>query len=157
MKCIDLDKDFAIGTSPNLLELQRLKSRGFNAIVDLRVPQEIGALAITSEREAARTAGMVFLHISVPARTIPSRLLDLFRQEAPALPKRVLVHCTKGNRAAVFTGVHLGLEVGATEDEIMSRIRDVELFDEPEAYEDTIRNYIRLAHEPYERLEQVIW
>lgn len=157
VQCLELDKDFAVGTSPSLLELQQLKSCGFNAVVDLRMPDEVGALTITDEREAARSSGMTFLHIAVPARTVPSELLNLFRQEASALPRRVFVHCTKGGRAALFTEIHLGLEVGATEDEIVSRIRGVEFFDEPDLYEDSIRKYIRLAREPYSRLEQVIW
>ena len=156
MKWIDLDKDFAVATGPSLLELQQLNSCGFNAVVDLRMPDEVGALTITDEQAAVRSSGMTFLHIAVPARTVPSELLNLFRQEVSTLPKRVFVHCTKGCRAAVFTGVHLGLEVGATEDEIVSRIRGVDFVDEPDLYEGSIRNYVRLAREPYSRLEQVM-
>jgi protein tyrosine phosphatase (PTP) superfamily phosphohydrolase (DUF442 family) len=156
MKWIDLDKDFAVAMSPSLLELRRLNSCGFNAVVDLRMLDEVGALTITDEREAVRSSGMTFLNIPVPARTVPSELLNLFRQEASTLPKRVYVHCTKGCRAALFTGVHLGLEVGATEDDIVSLIRGVEFFDEPDQYEESIRNYVRLAREPYNRLEQVM-
>jgi protein tyrosine phosphatase (PTP) superfamily phosphohydrolase (DUF442 family) len=84
VNCLELDKDFAVGTSPSLLELQQLKSCGFNAVVDLRMPDEVGALTITDEREAARSSGMTFLHIAVPARTVPSELLSLFRQAAEA-------------------------------------------------------------------------
>ena len=156
MKWIDLDKDFAVAMSPSLQELQQLNSCGFNAVVDLRMPDEVGALSVTDEREAVRSSGMTFLHIAVPARTVPSELLNLFRQEASTLPKRVYVHCTKGCRAALFTGVHLGLEVGATEDDIVTLIRGLEYFDEPDLYEDSIRNYVRLSREPYNRLEQVM-
>jgi hypothetical protein len=74
-----------------------------------------------------------------------------------ALPKPVLVHCTKGARAALFSCIHLGIEVDEAEDAIMARIRDAGIVDDADAYEDLVRDYVRRARQPYARLEQVIW
>ena len=157
MNYMDLDKDFAIGTSPTPDDLNRLKASGFKSIVDLRVSGEVGAPSISDEQEVARSLELTLLHIAVPARTLPGELLDLFRREVPSLPKRIFVHCTKGGRAALFTGIHLGLEVGASEDDIVARVRGVDFFDEPDKYDAPIRTYIKLAREPLSHLEEVIW
>ena len=102
MNYMDLNKDFAIGTSPTPDDLNRLKASGFKSIVDLRVSGEVGAPSISDEQEVARSLELTLLHIAVPARTLPGELLDLFRREVPSLPKRIFVHCTKGGRAALF-------------------------------------------------------
>ena len=157
MKIVELDKEIAVGTSPNLDDLEQLKTRGFRSIVDLRGPGEVGGLTLSDEREAVARSGMALLNIPVPARTFPGELLDLFRQEVPDLPKPIFVHCTRGVRAGLFSVVHLGLEVGASEDAIVARARGDGLFDEGDAYEDSIRAYVRLAREPYNNLAEVIW
>ena len=103
MTTIDLDKEFSVGPSPRLEDLKALRMRGFAAVVDLRIPGELGALSVEHEKEAVESLGMTSLHLAVPARTLPSTLLDQFRREVGLLPKPAYVHCTKGRRAALFT------------------------------------------------------
>ena len=80
-------------------------------------------MSIAEEREAALSARMEFLQISVPARTLPDEQLDIFRRELAALPKPAYVHCTCGGRALLFGAVHLGIEVDEPEDAILTRIQ----------------------------------
>jgi uncharacterized protein (TIGR01244 family) len=157
VKCIDLDSEFAVGANPMLDDFDRLERSGFKAIVDLRIPGEVGGLDFTTERKVAAARGMVVLHIPVPARTFPTEALDRFRQEVATLPRRIFVHCTKGARAALFTGVHLGLERGATEDEIMAGMQALDLCEESDAYDEPVRAYIQQAREVYSHLAESIW
>jgi len=121
------------------------------------MPNEVGALSIAAEREAALSARMEFLQISVPARTLPGEQLDIFRRELAALPKPAYVHCTCGGRALLFGAVHLGIEVDELEDAILTRIQGRDMTDDPALYDRTIREYVQRAREPFSRLEQVIW
>ena len=157
MRSFDLDHSITVGTTPTLSELRQLALKGYRTVVDLRMPNEIGALSIAEEREAALSARMEFLQISVPARTLPGEQLDIFRRELAALPKPAYVHCTCGGRALLFGAVHLGLEVDEPEDAILTRIQGRDLIDDPTLYDRPIRDYVQRAREPYSRLEQVIW
>jgi len=157
VRTIDLDKEFSVGPSPRLQDLEALRMRGFAAVVDLRIPGELGALSVEHEKEAVESLGMTSFHLAVPARTLPSTLLDQFRREVGLLPKPVYVHCTKGRRAALFTIIHLGIEVDDAEEQILNRLRSLEFIEDLEVYEEPIRIYVRRAEEPYDHLKEVIW
>lgn len=157
MPCLAIDQDFTIGTSPSLAELHLLSRCGFRSIVDLRGPDEAPAQTIANENEASQFCHCRFLHIPVPKRAVPTELLDEFRREVQALPKPVYVHSTQGARAAVFTVLHLGLEVGASDEDVMCRLHGIDFFARLAPQEEAIRAYIKDAREPYKRLEQVIW
>lgn len=151
-----LADDLAIGATPSAAAMKDL-ARKFAAIVDLRMPGEIGDLTIAEEQRLLDRARVTLLAIGVPARTVPAEQIDQFRREVAALPKPVFVHCTKGARAALFSCIHLGIEVDEAEDAIMARIRDAGVVDDADAYEDLVRDYVSRARQPYTRLEQVIW
>ena len=155
--CIAIDRDFTVGVSPSLAELHNLSRCGFRSVVDLRDDDEASAQTISNAFEVLRFCHCHFLHIPVPKRAVPGELLDEFRREVQALPKPVYVHSTQGARAAVFTVLHLGLEVGATDEDVVSRLRRIGFFGKLAAQEEAIRAYVRAAREPYKRLEQVIW
>lgn len=151
-----LSDDLAIGSTPSAAGMKEL-ARKFAAVVDLRMPGEIGDLTVAEERRLLDQAHVTLLAIGVPARTVPAERLDQFRREVGALPKPVFVHCTRGARAALFSCIHLGIEVDEAEDAIMARIRDAGVVDDADAYEDPVGDYVRRARQPYSRLEQVIW
>lgn len=157
MKNISIDKEFSVGSCPNLNELNDLRTSGFAAVVDLRLPGEPGALSVEDEKGVVEALGMTSLHLAVPARTLPSDMLDQFRREVGLLPKPVYVHCTKGRRAALFTIIHLGVEVDDAQEQILSRLRSTALFDNLDDYEELIRTYVQCAEEPYDHLKEVMW
>lgn len=152
-----IDEDFSIGTTPSASELEQLPALGFRSIVDLRMDGEVGGMTRDEEQSIADRLGLRLLAIAIPARTFPGERMDEFRREVAALPRRVLVHCTKGARADLFTNVHLGLEVGDSDEAILARIESCGFIDEPQLYRQGILDYLTRGREPYSHLAQVIW
>lgn len=82
--------------------IAELKQRGFKSIFDLQLPDERGA-DIAGEAEAAKAAGMTFVHVPFTPASPDTSSVDRFlkgisdRSNEPAF-----IHCAGGNRAAGF-------------------------------------------------------
>ena len=110
------------------------------------------------EKEVVESLGMTSLHLAVPARTLPSTLLSPVPSGSGAAAEtRVRALHTKGRRAALFTIIHLGIEVDDAEEQILSRPRSLEFIEDLQVYENQSVSDVRRAERPYDHLKEVIW
>lgn len=89
-----------------------LKEKGFNAVINLRTAAEYGEV---SERNAVLAEGLVY--VSVPMdreQPIEKALVDAVTKAVKDNRGRgkILVHCSSGNRAALWAGAHFYLDHG---------------------------------------------
>jgi uncharacterized protein (TIGR01244 family) len=75
-----------------------LKSEGFAAVINLRLPTEPGA-DIEGARTAAEAAGLKYIHIPMDGRNLQPQVLDTFLAAVkdPA-NSPVYIHCATANR-----------------------------------------------------------
>jgi uncharacterized protein (TIGR01244 family) len=77
-----------------------LKQRGYKAIVNLQLPEEQGA-DVAGETEAAKVAGITYLHLPIPPQAFDPAAIDRFLAAvADPANQPVFIHCAGGSRAA---------------------------------------------------------
>ena len=82
--------------------LAGLKKMGYASIINLRVATEPGA-EIEAEAEAARAAGVNFIHLPFNVTSPDPMLVDNFLKAVTAPSNQpAFVHCASGNRAAAL-------------------------------------------------------
>lgn len=79
-----------------------VKKLGYASLINLRQPTE-NAANIEAEAEAAKTAGLRYVHLPLNGASPDPAVVDRFL-EAIVLPENqpALVHCATGNRAAAL-------------------------------------------------------
>jgi uncharacterized protein (TIGR01244 family) len=79
-----------------------LKQRGFKSVFDLQLPDERGA-DVTAESNAAKAAGMTFVHVPfTPSSPDPSSVDKFLKAISDPANEPAFIHCAGGNRAAGF-------------------------------------------------------
>lgn len=107
---------------PTREELERLAQEGFRTVVNLRTEGEQNQpLSPEAEGEAARKAGLDYLHIPVASTDPRPEQVDQFREKLDELPKPVLVHCASGKRSGAFAVLQLADQQGLSGDEALTR------------------------------------
>jgi uncharacterized protein (TIGR01244 family) len=82
--------------------IAELKQRGFKSIFDLQLPDERGA-DVAGEAEAAKAAGMTFVHVPfTPASPDTSSVDRFLKGISDPANEPAFIHCAGGNRAAGF-------------------------------------------------------
>ncbi len=95
-----------LGDQPTEADLDQLKGEGYVGVVNLRNPGEPEQpMSPTEEGEKVRALGMEYLHYGVGAAPLDKQgvtaVSDFVDQHAQD-PRKVLVHCRRGPRAAAL-------------------------------------------------------
>jgi uncharacterized protein (TIGR01244 family) len=91
----------AVRDQISLADVLRIKSAGFNTIIDLRpdgeAPDQPPSAAVEA---AADAAGLRFAYIPTPQGAIPDATVERLAEALAASHQPVLLYCRSGNRAA---------------------------------------------------------
>ena len=100
MKPIAVTQKLAVAPQPKLLDFQELKRQGFTTVVNNRPdgedPNQLGSAA---EAEAARAAGLGYVHIPVTATGMTEDDARRLKEAIEQAPGPVLAHCRSGARS----------------------------------------------------------
>lgn len=97
-----VETTIACGGATTPAALAGLKKMGYASVINLRVATEPGA-DIEAEAEAARAAGVNFVHLPFNPGSPDPMLVDNFLQAITAPGNQpAFVHCASGNRAAAL-------------------------------------------------------
>src|SRR5258708_38861113 len=100
MKPIAVTAKLAVATQPKLADFQDLKRLGFTTIVNNRPdgedPNQLGSAA---EEEAARAAGLGYVHIPVTSTGMTKDDARLLKETIKQAPGPVVAHCRSGARS----------------------------------------------------------
>jgi uncharacterized protein (TIGR01244 family) len=147
---IEINADLTAGTGqPDPAELSSIASKGFAAVIDLRVPGEANqALPPETELSEADRLGLSYANIPVPSGGVTAEHLDRFRAEVARLPKPIFVHCASGRRAGSFAMVEAALREGLSGEEMLRRTESLGVAPSSDPVRETYRSYVdvHLAH-----------
>lgn len=104
---------------PPIEKFDQLKNQGFSAVVNLRLAKENDYRA-SDEATAVRKAGLEYSHIPTSgSKPLTDEHLDKITKAVIAHRDsgKVLVHCSSGNRAALWAGGHFFKDHGFDKDE----------------------------------------
>jgi protein-tyrosine phosphatase len=111
-------------------EMTAVRSQGVDVLVSLLELVEAAELGLASERRAAEAAGVTFIGLPIPDRSVPSRseFLALVEKVAELLAagRHVAVHCRAGIGRSSTVAAGVLLRAGMTPDEVwpaMSKAR----------------------------------
>ena len=100
MKPIAVTAKLAVAPQPKLSDFQDLKRLGFTTIVNNRPdgedPNQLGSAA---EEEAARAAGLGYVHIPVTSTAMTEDDARLLKETIEQAPGPVVAHCKSGARS----------------------------------------------------------
>lgn len=116
---ITLSPEFAIAGQVTPEQLKSAKAAGYQAVVNLRMPEEQGFL---DNQEAAQEMGLHYVHIPVSPNEM-SQVADQVVNQLDELPKPALVHCGSALRAGVMVLAYRGLQEGKTAEEVLNEAR----------------------------------
>jgi uncharacterized protein (TIGR01244 family) len=94
----------AVGGQPSAEDLERLRSQGFVAVVNLRGDGEADQpLPPAEEGDAAAAVGLAYDHIPVSLAALDADQVDKLRAVVDAAQGPVYVHCGAGQRACALS------------------------------------------------------
>jgi uncharacterized protein (TIGR01244 family) len=100
MKPIAVTQKLAVAPQPKLSDFQELKRQGFTTVVNNRPdgedPNQPGSAA---EAEAARAAGLGYVHIPVTSTGMTEDDARLLKEAIEQAPGPVVAHCRSGTRS----------------------------------------------------------
>jgi uncharacterized protein (TIGR01244 family) len=100
MKPIAVTQKLAVAPQPKLSDFQELKRQGFTTVVNNRPdgedPNQLGSAV---EAEAARAAGLGYVHIPVTAMGMTEQDACLLKETIELAPGPVVAHCRSGARS----------------------------------------------------------
>ena len=100
MKPIAVTEKLAVAPQPMLSDFQELRRLGFTTVVNNRPdgedPSQLGSVA---EEEAARAAGLGYVHIPVMSTGMNEDDARLLKETIEQAPGPVVAHCKSGARS----------------------------------------------------------
>nr|WP_035991498.1 protein tyrosine phosphatase family protein [Leptolyngbya sp. KIOST-1] len=115
-----LSDDIAIATNqPESTSFEQAAQAGFKSVLNLRSPQEEGALA--DEKTNVEQAGLTYAQIPVKPSDISDELTDRVMQTLDELPKPVLAHCKSGMRSGAMALMYEATRNGMSADAALKK------------------------------------
>ena len=100
MKPIAVTAKLAVAPQPKLSDFQEFRRFGFMTVINNRPdgedPTQLGSVV---EAEAARSAGLGYVHIPVTARRMTEHDARLLKETIEQAPGPVVAHCRSGARS----------------------------------------------------------
>jgi uncharacterized protein (TIGR01244 family) len=100
MKPVTVTEKLAVAPQPKLSDFQIFKRQGFTTVVNNRPdgedPNQLGSAA---EAEAARAAGLGYVHIPVTSTGMTEDDARLLKETIEQAPGPVVAHCRSGARS----------------------------------------------------------
>lgn len=104
-------------------QLQQAAQEGFQAIVNLRSPDELGFL--NNEQQLVEALGLHYINIPLRLEHLNEAIVTQILQAIEHLPKPVLVHCAAGMRSAAIALLSAAIQEGLTPEQTLAKARSV--------------------------------
>jgi len=93
-----VSNQFSFGGQPTPEDLKQLADEGYQSVVNLRFPDETGAL--TDEQQQAELLGLEYLNLPTSSNEADAELTAKVLAQAEHLPTPIYFHCGAGGRAS---------------------------------------------------------
>ena len=133
-------KSISIAGQISEAQISSLGDLGFQAVLNVRSPQEDGT--ISDEQAQIEALGLPYVNLSVIPSSLNKALIDEAVDQINTLPKPLLVHCGSALRAAfvvaMYRIVHEGISLEAAKSEAVQLGFD---FDEKPPFKAAMNDY----------------
>jgi len=100
-------------------QIQQAAQAGFKSVLNLRSPQEKGALS--DEQTRVEAAGLTYSNIPVNPSNMGDDVADQVMQTLDSLPKPVLTHCKSGIRSGMMALLYGATRSGMSADAALAK------------------------------------
>lgn len=136
-----ITKKITIGGRPDAAEVQSLKARGFDTVIDLLTPDEMTDF---NEERAVEEAGLTYAGVPTSPALLDDIAMARFIQAVDSSDGPVAVHCKGGGRAGVLTLLHLAVTNGLSVEEALQTAQETGVKIGPDSvYREFFESYIR--------------
>ncbi|QYO63942.1 beta-lactamase hydrolase domain-containing protein [Leptolyngbya sp. 7M] len=118
-----IGKDLYAGGQPDAEAIQQLAEQGFKSIVNLRSPDEAGALS--DEQQQATAAGLEYVNVPLSPGEADDSLMAKVLWEVEKLPTPVFFHCGAGARAGALALIALATQQGLNREQVIAKAEEV--------------------------------
>lgn len=126
-------KDLYFSAQPSDNDFKQLKEQGFSAIVNLRLPNE-GKYDAASEKKTVEGLGLKYVHIPMDSKDelTDSSISNITSAVVKSMGNgKVLIHCSSGNRVAMWLGGHFHKDHGFSKSQSMEIAKMLGLTKQP--------------------------
>ncbi|PSB14115.1 phosphatase [filamentous cyanobacterium CCP2] len=118
IKSINDDIAVAMG-QPTPDDLQQAAQEGYKSVLNLRSPQEDGALS--DEQQHAEAAGLQYVNLPVRPDALSQEQSDQIMKQIDQLPKPLLTHCKSGLRSGAMALMYVATREGLSAETAMEK------------------------------------
>jgi uncharacterized protein (TIGR01244 family) len=119
--------ELAVAGQVTFDDLQRLVEQGYQSVVNLRLPNEIGLL--NNEQQKAEYLGLCYINIPVQIKNLTLDDVHTVIQQLDILPKPMVVHCDSGIRSSIIVLLQIAIGQGMKAEDALQRVAKLGLFD----------------------------
>lgn len=123
-----ITNELSIAGQPRLDELQRWAEDGYQSVVNLRSPDEIGFLDV--EQQKMEYLGLCYVNIPIQMKDLNLNNLFLLTQKLVRLPKPTLIHCDSGFRSSIVVLMQIATEQGMSAEDAFQKVTKLGLLNQ---------------------------
>lgn len=115
--------DFSAGGQPTPETLKQLAEQGYKSVVNLRSPDEAGAL--TDEQQQAEAAGLQYINVPLKPTEANADLAAVVLSKVEELPTPVYFHCAAGGRASALALIAFATQHGLDREAVLAKAQEL--------------------------------
>lgn len=116
---------FSASGQPTPENLKQLANEGFKSVVNLRSPDETGALI--DERQQAEAAGLQYVNIPLKSTEANPELVAKMIAEVEQLPTPVYFHCGVGGRASAAALITFATQQQLSREAVLAKAEELDI------------------------------
>ena len=106
-----------------LEQLQQAVDEGFQSVLNLRSPDELGFLK--HEAQLAEALGLHYINLPLKLDQLDEAVITEILQTLEHLPKPVIVHCAAGMRSTAIALLSAAIQQGLTPEQTLAKARSL--------------------------------
>jgi uncharacterized protein (TIGR01244 family) len=120
---VEVTEELTIIGQVRLEQLQQAVEEGFQSVLNLRSPHELGFWK--DERQFAESLGLHYVNVPLRLEALDEAIVTEVLQTLEQLSKPVLVHCAAGMRSMAISLLSLAIQQGLTPEETLAKARSL--------------------------------
>lgn len=118
---VEISQELTVIGQVQLEQLQQAVEEGFQSVLNLRSPDELGFLK--NEQELAESLGLHYVNIPLKLEALHETVITEILQTLEQLPKPVVVHCAAGMRSMAISLLSIAIQQGLTAEQTLAKAR----------------------------------
>ncbi len=120
---VAITKELTVIGQVQLEQLQEAVQEGFQSVMNLRSPDELGFLK--NEQQLVESLGLYYVNIPLKLEALDEAIVTKILQTLEQLPKPVLVHCAAGMRSMAISLLSIAIQQGLTPEQTLAKARSL--------------------------------